>query len=136
MEKAKVVLHFPKNLVDKPFVYRLVKDFNLEFNILKAEIDPQDEGLLILELRGSDVSYKKALDYLKKSGIGVQPLSKDIFMDESKCVDCTVCVPLCPSKALVRKMQTSEVEFLEKKCIACGICVKACPYGAMRISFG
>ena len=65
MEK-RIVLHFPKKLVDKPIVFRLVKDFSLEFNILKAEVNPKEEGLLVLELRGDDESYHKGIEFLKK----------------------------------------------------------------------
>ena len=48
----KVVLRFPHRLVDKPIIYRLVKDYDLQFNILKASITPKEEGLLVLELSG------------------------------------------------------------------------------------
>jgi Fe-S-cluster-containing dehydrogenase component len=135
MEKIKVVLHFPKELVDKPFVYRLVKDFDLRFNILKAEVNPKEEGLLVLELKGKEENYRKGIDFLKKEGVRVQPLSQDVAMDKDKCVDCTVCVSLCPTEALVKDAKTSKVDFIKEKCIACGICVRACPYGAMKIKF-
>lgn len=135
MEGIRIVLHFPKNLVDKPIVYRLVKDFNLGFNILKAEVNPKEEGLLVLELKGKKENYKKAIEYLKGEGLAVQPLSRDISMDRDKCVDCTVCIPLCPTKALELDSKTAKVSFVKDKCIACGICVRACPYGAMNIKF-
>jgi len=134
MMKKRIVLHFPRGLVDKPIVYRLVKDFNLEFNILKAEVNPREEGVLVLEIKGSDGDYKKGINYLKSSGVKIQPLSEDVTMDRKKCVDCTVCVPLCPTSALEVAPETAEVRFIKEKCIACGICIKACPYGAMSIS--
>ncbi len=40
----RIVLHFPKRLVDRPIVYHLIKDYNLEFNILKAQATPEEEG--------------------------------------------------------------------------------------------
>lgn len=135
MVEKRIVLHFPKELVDKPIVFRLVKDFNLEFNILKAEVNPKEEGLLVLELKGKTGDYEKGISYLKKEGLSVQPLSKDVSMDRLKCTDCTVCVPLCPTDALVKNPETFEVEFIKEKCIACGICIRACPYDAMEISF-
>lgn len=134
-EKVRIVLYFPKQLVDKPIVYRLVKDFNLKFNILKAEVNPKEEGILILELEGDKENYQKGIEYLKKEGLKVQPLSQDISIDREKCVDCTICVPLCPTKALLRNPQTAEVEFVKEECIACGICLRACPYAAIRIAF-
>lgn len=135
MENIKIVLHFPKDMVDKPVVYRLVKDFNLEFNILKAEVIPNEEGVLVLELKGEDADFKKGIDYLKSEKVEVQPLSQDVSMDHDKCVSCTVCVPLCPTQALVKNEDTLSVEFIKEKCIACGICLRGCPYGAMKIEF-
>ena len=132
--KKRIVLHFPRDLVDKPIVYQLVRKFNLEFNILKAEVNPKEEGVLVLEVQGDSPDYKKGLEYLKSSGVTIQPLSEDVTMDRQKCVDCTVCIPLCPTKALEEDPQTHQVKFIKEKCIACGICIKACPYAAMSIS--
>ena len=132
--KKRIVLHFPRQLVDKPIVYKLVKEFNLEFNILKAEVNPKEEGVLVLEIEGKDSDYKKGLDYLSSVGVRIQPLSEDVIMDKDKCVDCGVCIPLCPTSALERDEVSQEVRFLQDKCIACGICIKACPYQAMSIS--
>ena len=129
----RIVLHFPKEFVDKPVVYKLVKEFNLEFNILKAEINPEEEGILVLEIQGDPLDYKKGIDFLKESGLKIQPLGQDVVMNRSKCVDCTFCISLCPTQALRRVQETGEVEFEQAKCIACGVCIKACPYGAMSM---
>ncbi|RKY30073.1 MAG: (Fe-S)-binding protein [Candidatus Omnitrophota bacterium] len=134
MFKKRVVLHFPKELVDKPIVYKLVKEFSLEFNILKAEVNPREEGVLVLEIKGEDTDLERGMEYLKKTGVKVQPLSQDVSMDKNKCVDCTVCIPLCPTQALVRN-QNFEVEFIKERCIACGICISVCLYKAMSIRF-
>ncbi|HCP60132.1 MAG TPA: (Fe-S)-binding protein, partial [Dehalococcoidia bacterium] len=48
----KIVLHFPQRITDRPIVCRLIKDYDLEFNILKASVSPDKEGLMVLELRG------------------------------------------------------------------------------------
>jgi Fe-S-cluster-containing dehydrogenase component len=135
MVRKRVVLHFPRRLVDKPIVYKLVKDFNLEFNILKAEVNPKEEGVLVLEIEGKDDDFNRGIKYLESEGVSVQPLSQDVSMDRKRCVDCTACVPLCPTQALIVNLDTLEVEFLKEKCIACGICIPACPYKAMSISF-
>jgi ferredoxin len=133
--KKRIVLHFPRGRVNKPIVFHLVKDFNLSFNILKAEVNPNQRGLLVLELVGEDKFLRQGLEYLKSKGLHVQPLSKDVSMDRKTCVDCGICVPLCPTKALVVNKKTQEVEFKKEKCIACGICLNACPYRAMQIKF-
>ena len=36
----KIVLHFPPRLVDRAIVYHLIKDYDLELNIMKASIIP------------------------------------------------------------------------------------------------
>jgi len=113
----------------------MVKDFDLEFNILKAYVTPREEGLLVLELRGSDKNFEKALDFVKSLGVTAQPLSKDIKRNEGKCTHCGACVPICPSGALVIDPETRKVDFYDNKCIACELCIKACPPRAMELHF-
>lgn len=135
MKSKRIVLHFPQRLVDQPIVYRLIKDFNLQFNILKAYVTPQEEGLMILELTGEDKDFEKGMAYLKESGVKVAPLSEDIVRNESKCTDCGMCVPICPANALVVDTKTRKVIFHDDKCIACELCVKICPAQAMELHF-
>jgi ferredoxin len=135
MTTKRIVLHFPHRLVDQPIVYKLVKDFNLRFNILKAYVTPQEEGLMVLELIGEDDDFKKGIDYLQSSGVKIQPLSEDIIRNSAKCTDCGVCVPICPTQALVVDPLTRKVHFYENKCIACELCVKVCPTHAMEVHF-
>jgi len=135
MTSERIVLKFPHRLVDQPIIYKMVKDFNLEFNILKAYVTPKEEGLLVLELKGEDMDLKKALTYLKSLGVTTQPLSKDIKRNEAKCTHCGACVPICPTGALVTDPVTRKVLFYDAKCIACELCIKACPPRAMELHF-
>jgi len=135
MISKKIVLHFPHRLVDQPIVYRLVKDFDLQFNILKAYVTPQEEGLMVLELTGEENKFNKGIQFLESSGVRIQPLSQDVIRNETKCTDCGVCVPICPTQALVVDPITRKVHFYDNKCIACELCVKACPTRAMEVHF-
>ena len=135
MISKRLVLHFPHRLVDQPIVYKLVKDFNLSFNILKARVTPQEEGLMVLELSGKEEDFNRGIEYLKASGLKTQLLSEDVVRNPSKCTDCGLCVPICPAQALVVDPQTKKVIFHEDKCIACELCVKICPAHAMEIDF-
>ena len=135
MVSKKIVLHFPNRLVEQPIVYKLVKDFDLRFNILKAYVTPQEEGLMVLELSGKKEDFDKGIQYLESSGVKIQPLSQDVIRNESKCTDCGVCVPICPTQALVVDPLTRKVHFYDNKCIACELCVKACPTRAMEVHF-
>ena len=135
MISKKIVLHFPHRLVDQPLVYRLVKDFDLQFNILKASVTPQEEGLMVLELSGKRDNFEKGVEYLKSCGVKIEPLSRDVVRNEEKCTSCGVCVPVCPVEALVVDPKTRLVHFDSKKCIACELCVKICPPRAMEVRF-
>ena len=135
MISKKIVLHFPKRLVDEPIVYKLVKEYDLKFNILKASVTPQEEGLMVLELSGKAENYDKGVEYLKSCGVKIQSLSHDVMRNEVKCTDCGVCIPICPVEALVVEPKTRKVNFDSKKCIACELCVKICPTRAMEVHF-
>lgn len=135
MVSKRIVLTFPHNLLDKPVVYKLVKDYNLTFNILQARITPEEAGLLILELSGRKEDYDKGVKYLTNLGVKIQALSKDVIRDEEKCTHCGACVAICPTSALNLDKDTMKVNFDSKKCIACELCVKACPPRAMIVKF-
>ncbi len=135
MITKKIVLHFTPTNSNKPIIYQLVKDYGLEFNILKANIDYKKEGLLILELKGEEDSYRKGIDYLKQSGVKIQPLSQDIIRNDARCIDCGVCTPICPSGALEVEQVSRKVNFFDEKCIACEMCIKACPQKAIEVHF-
>ena len=135
MTSRRVVLHFPHRLVNQPIIYKLVKEHDLQFNILKAFVTPQEEGLMVLELSGKKDNLEKGIEYLQSCGLRIQPLSQDVVRNEEKCTDCGVCVPICPTQALVVDPKTREVIFDNKKCIACELCVKICPPRAMEVHF-
>lgn len=135
MISKKIVLHFPKRMGDQPIVYKLVKDFDLQFNILKAQVTPDEEGLMVLELSGEKENYDKGIKYLESNGVKLQPLSRDVVRNEKKCTHCGVCVPICPTAALVVDPATRKVIFENEKCIACEACVNICPPRAMEVKF-
>lgn len=135
MMTRKLVLHFPRALVDQPIMCRLAKDFGLEFNILKASVTPNEEGLLVVELGGSEEDLNKSQEYLATTGVETQPLSRDVVRKESKCTHCGACTVICPSGALGVDRTTMKVDFNDAKCIACEMCVPACPSRAMEIQF-
>ncbi|MBM3149307.1 MAG: 4Fe-4S dicluster domain-containing protein [Chloroflexi bacterium] len=134
-ESRKIVLHFPKKLVDKPIVSRLVKDYGLDFNILKASVTPGEEGLLVMELIGDQRSYDKGLKYLTDVGVKIQSLSQDVVRNEARCTHCGACVTICPSDAFEVEPGTRKVLFDNSKCVVCELCVKACPPRAMELYF-
>jgi len=131
----RIVLHFPPLVTGQPVVYRLAKDFNLSFNILKASVSPGQEGLLVLELSGEKQDYDKGIRYLTDTGIIIQSLSQDVIRDEARCTHCGACITVCPTDAFTLEPRTRRVLFDQDKCVVCGLCVKACPPRAMKVYF-
>lgn len=131
----KVVLHFPPIVTEQPIIYMLMKDYNLAFNILRASIDQQQEGLMVLELSGEETDYQRAYDYLTGLGVRIQPLLQDIRRNDEKCTQCGACVGVCPPEALYIERPSMRVIFDPDKCVACGECVPTCPVKAMELHF-
>jgi ferredoxin len=131
----RIVLRFPRRLVERPIIYRLVKDYDLEFNILKASITPEEEGLLVLELKGAQKEYDKGINFLIKAGVKIQSLSQDVTRNEERCTNCGACITVCPTGAFKLEPKTRFVLFDNEKCIACGLCIPACPPRAMEVHF-
>jgi ferredoxin len=131
----KIVLHFPGRLVDRPIVSRLVRDFNLDFKIVKASVTPDEEGLLVMELTGERDDYDNGIRYLTDTGVRIQDLSRDVVRNEERCTSCGACVTVCPAGAFEVDLSTRQVTFDNEKCLACELCIKACPPRAMELHF-
>jgi ferredoxin len=131
----RIVLRFPRRLVERPIIYRLVKDYDLEFNILKASITPEEEGLLVLELKGAQKEYDKGINFLIKAGVRIQSLSQDVTRNEERCTNCGACITVCPTGAFKLEPRTRFVLVDNEKCVACGLCITACPPRAMEVHF-
>ena len=100
MVTKRIVLRFPRRVVDRPIVYHLVKDYDLEFNILKASISPEQEGTLVLELKGDKAAYEKGVEFMTGRGVHIEPLSQDIVRDDDRCTNCGACITACPPRAM------------------------------------
>ena len=133
--KKRVILRFKRNTIDKPVVYRLAKDFDLVFNILRANVSPKAESMMVMEIEGNDADFAKGMEYLKQANIGIEPIEQDINRDEERCVHCGLCTSVCATEALDIDRETMRVSFDYEKCVACELCVKICPVKAMHVFF-
>jgi L-aspartate semialdehyde sulfurtransferase ferredoxin len=133
--KKRIILRFKKSTINKPIVYRLIKDYDLAFNILRANVSPRAESMLVMEIEGTDENFAKGLEYLKSWDIDIEPIEQDINRDEEKCVHCGLCTSVCATEALDIDRQTMRVLFDYEKCVACELCVKVCPVKAMNVFF-
>jgi ABC-type methionine transport system ATPase subunit len=73
MIQVRVRLTFPESLVRTPVLARLVKDFDVEPNIRRADVE-EHRGWILCELDGTAASVDKALAWLRDEGIEVDLL--------------------------------------------------------------
>jgi ferredoxin len=132
MKSENVLLIFKSNIMYKPVIYRLAKDFDLVFNILEAKILPRREGRILLELRGEEDQIERGLKFLEEHRVVVEHLADKIWREDELCVHCGACTGLCPTDALKVVPPKMNVVFDVQKCVACGMCGLACPFGAMK----
>lgn len=132
--RRKYVLTFRPKIVTQPITYRLAKDYDLVINILRAQVEEGETGRLVLELQGKKQEVQKGLDYLEEQGVVVQPIARDITLDERECVDCGLCIGVCPTDALILDKDWNLV-FDKEKCILCENCVNPCPVRVIEVAF-
>ncbi len=129
------LLRYPKETSNQPIIHRLVKRYDVEFNIIRADIRPQRDGIMVLELKGHKEKVGEALNYLKSLGVKAERLAGTVRRDDSRCFQCGACTGICPVGALYIQRPEMEVIFDPEKCTACGLCVPGCPVRAMEIAF-
>ena len=72
-----VTLIFPQSLIKEPVIYTMAKEFDVIPNVRRARVT-EDVGEMTLELDGKDDNLDQALEYLKKKGIRVEPVTGDV----------------------------------------------------------
>ncbi len=134
MPRKRFDLTFPPDRATKPIIYHLVRDCDLTPNILRAAIQPGQEGRMLLEITGQRDAFDAGVALLEAEGIAVAPAAADIVLDEEACVSCGLCTAVCRPGALT--MGTDGVLVFDKeKCVYCEACVVACPRRAITLAF-
>lgn len=133
MFTERILVHFPRKLVNEPILSTVTREFDITFNIFSARITENEEGVMKVGLRGNRSKVLAAVDFMKKEGLGIRSLSKFVTIDRALCTDCGACVVHCPTGALYYGAER-EVIFDSKKCIACELCRPACAYRAVIVA--
>lgn len=133
MKTIKISIIYPVNHITAPLVSTLVKDFDLEVNILHADISPEKEGTLVADIRGLESNLDAALTYIGGQGISYRLFDRKIIWNEDKCVHCGACTAVCPSGALSIGGEDWSLQFEQEKCLVCGLCTKACPLSVISL---
>jgi len=75
-----------------------------------------------------------AISYYDKKGVN----GFHVIVDPEKCVECDICVDICPLNIIEQDDETEHrrrferIEIIPEKCIGCALCKKACPVGAIN----
>lgn len=66
-------LMYPPKLIKKPFIYEVGHKFNVVTDIRQATVT-DEIGIVCLELDGSRAEVDKAIAWLEKNGVKVEPV--------------------------------------------------------------
>lgn len=133
MITRRLILNFPEKIVTKPITYRLIKDYDLQFNILRAQITADVTGKILIEIMGSKDKIEEGIKFLESEGVSIQEASKDIIVDKEQCMDCGVCTSVCITQSLILDKESHRLTFDKNKCILCGLCQNCCPVDAIKL---
>jgi ABC-type methionine transport system ATPase subunit len=78
MARQRVRFTFADALVKEPIIYCLGRDFHLVTNIRRADVQ-EDVGWVVLELDGELEEIERGLQWVKTTGVRVDPLSGDVI---------------------------------------------------------
>ncbi len=131
--KKRLMLKFSAKIVNKPLTYNLIKEYDLTINILQAQISPQEEGKLIIEIKNErEDKLNEGVEFLKNEGVEVVTLTESIIFNNNKCIECGVCTGVCKAGALTLNNER-ELKIIQEKCVLCGLCVDVCPVNALEL---
>lgn len=128
--KTKILLKFGPETVNHPAVYELIKKYDLHLNILKASINYNMKGELLMDVEGESDRIADAMKWLETIGIQADFVLKSIRVDEATCVDCGICTSVCSSRALYLG-EDDRLHFEQNRCVGCNLCIRACPSRAI-----
>jgi ferredoxin len=132
----RVILTFSGHAAGQPIVNELVKKYDLQINIYRASITPNEEGYLSIDLTGLEKNITAGLAYIQSLDIEISKSGHSLVWNEDKCVGCGNCLSHCPTGALyISNIDSREVKFNGDKCIACMSCIRNCPFGACSSLF-
>ena len=77
MARKQVTLIFPQHLIKEPVIYMMAKEYEVIPNIRRAKVT-DSVGEVTLELEGSEDTLKKAVVFLEKKGVKVEPVVGDV----------------------------------------------------------
>jgi hypothetical protein len=78
MASVRIFVSFPEELVDRPMVYEMVKEYDVVPNIRRANVEAHS-GWTILEVNGEPDKLDAAIAYLERVGCTVNRMEGDVL---------------------------------------------------------
>jgi len=78
MASLKVRITFPEEKIKEPIIYQIGKDYKVVTNIRRADVT-EKTGWVDLELIGDVKEVERAVADLKKKGVKVDPIERNII---------------------------------------------------------
>ncbi len=78
VQNRRLWLMYPPKLIKIPIIWQLTRKFRLVTNVRQASVT-DEIGVVCLELEGSQAEIKKAIAWLEKQGISVEPVEINVI---------------------------------------------------------
>lgn len=78
MASLKVHITFPEEKIREAIIYQIGRDYKVVTNIRRADVT-EKTGWVDLELNGDPAEIERAVEGLKKTGVKVDPIEKNII---------------------------------------------------------
>lgn len=78
MASLKVHITFPEEKIREPIIYQIGRDYNVITNIRRADVT-EKTGWIDIELTGESAEIERAVEGLKKKGVKVDPIERNII---------------------------------------------------------
>jgi len=78
MASLKVHITFPEDKIKEPVIYQIGQNYHVITNIRRADVT-EKTGWVDLELTGDPKEIERAVEGLKKMGVKVDPIERNII---------------------------------------------------------
>ncbi len=78
MASLKVRISFPDDKIKEPVIYQIGHEYKLVTNIRRADVT-EKTGWVDLELTGDSEEIERGIEGLKKKGVKVDPIERNII---------------------------------------------------------
>ena len=77
-ERKRLWLTYPKKAIQRPVIYELGQRFSVVTNIRQASVT-EEVGIVSLELEGARDEIKRAIRWLERLGVKVEPVEINVI---------------------------------------------------------